>query len=465
MRRRSRTATLAAVALLGGMTALRATSQTDPAPSCDWNDPSWTEPVTRSGVSFVWPELALGQGSTYAFGYGPAGVRGARGGIAALRAGTEDIGVPAGAIDFFDPVLAVDRGGTLHALWGEHEGGAERDVDSASRAPGAAAQFHLGRVFHARHRNGRWTRAQVVYRAPTVSWHRSLLARLVEDEGGTLHIAFVAKRSSAHTLVHMRRGRDGWRTTEWVGERRARGVPIPGDSSAFPAIGGFYPSLAVGEGGRIYLAFASPALRTSGGPFPGGDMNSVWVRRSDDAGLTWSSPVLVHRSGRAGGYELQILARGRDSVHLLWRKQASRQAGADQIPHAVSTDGGATWRDAGQVPVRGSNPVRHLRAVATSKGELYVAFAQQPATGTTPEERRRRLDNDRIFYSHAGASGWSAPRPLRPEMGVFPFDLRIDGSDRLHLLWAYMAAHDSGGGGRRRVLSYAVAAPCAADRR
>ncbi|HEX8672919.1 MAG TPA: sialidase family protein [Longimicrobium sp.] len=361
-------------------------------------------------------------------------------------------------------MLAVDRGGTLHALWGEHEAGAERAVDSASQGPGSAVQFSLGRVLYARYRNGRWTRAQVVYRGQVVSWHRSLLSRLVEDAGGNLHIALVAKPKSAHALVHLRLGRDGWRTTEWVGERRFRRDPAPGDNSLIPAIGGFYPSLAVGQGGRIYVAFASPALRASGRPIPGGDVNSVWVRRSDDAGLTWSAPVLVHLSGRAGGYELQILARGRDSVHLLWRKQAGQQRGADEIPHAVSADGGVTWRSAGKVPVQGSNPVRHLRAVATSKGEMYIAFTQQPETGTTPEERRRRLDTDQIFYSHLGASGWSVPRPLRPEVGVFPFDLRIDEADRLHLLWGFTAP-DSAGGAPRRVLSYAIAAPCVVDRR
>jgi hypothetical protein len=393
--------------------------------------------MTRPGSSFVWPELALREEAAYAFGFLPTKAPALPRGVAALRDDTEDVGVPAGAVDFFDPVLAVDRGGTLHALWGEHEEGAERDAHSASGRHGSSEQFQLGRVLYATHRNGRWSRAQVVYRAPAVSWHRSLLSRLEEDGGGNLHVAFVARRaSSSNVLVHLRRGRDGWRTTEWVGERGRSGVAGPVRDSLVPAIGGIYPSLAAGRGGRL------------------------WVRRSDNSGLTWSAPVLVHRSGRTGGYELQIVATGRDSVHLLWRKQMVQPRGTDEIPHAISTDGGVTWRSTVQVPLQEPRSVRHLRAVATSKAELYIAFAQQPATGASSGERPR-FDNDQVFYSHWRGSGWSVPRPLRPEVGVFPFDLRVDRSDRLHLLWAYMAPADSGNGVPIRVLSYAVGAWCA----
>lgn len=425
---------------------------------------SWTRPVTRPGARFVWPELALREEAAYGFGFLPAKAPAAPRGVAALRDDTEDVGVPAGAVDFFDPVLAVDSHGTLHALWGEHEEGAERDADSASGRRGSSEQFRLGRVLHARYRDGRWSPAQVVYRAPVVSWHRSLLSRLEEDGGGNLHVAFVARRaSSSNVLVHLRLGRDGWRTTEWVGERGLRGVPGPRRDSIIPAIGGIYPSLAAGRGGRIYLAFASPALRTSGGQIPGGDTNSLWVRRSDDSGLTWSAPVLVHRSGATGGYELQIVATGRDSVHLLWRKQMGQPRGADEIPHAISTDGGVTWGSPAQVPVTGRNSVRHLRAAATAKGDLYVAFAHPSPTGTTPGEQSPSIAHDQIFYARWHGSGWSVPQPLRPEVGVFPFDLRVDRSDRLHLLWAYMAPPDSGGGAPRRVISYAVASLCSGD--
>lgn len=456
---RKAVAVVAATALLCGVMPARAISQSHPGRACPQSGIRWTEPVTRPGLKFVWPELVLGQGAAYAFGFVPAAVPAPSRGIVALRGGIEELGLPAGAIDFFDPVLAVDRTGTLHALWGEHEAGGGGNADLTRSS--SVEQFRLGRVLHARYRNGRWTRAEVVYQAPVVSWHRSLLSRLEEDPSGNLHVAFVAERPpKPNVLVHLRLGTDGWRTTEWVGEPVRRiDPPLPADS-VVPGIGGIYPSLAIGPGGRIYIAFASAAISASGRRIPGGDTNSLWVRRSDDAGRTWSAPVLVHRSGSMGGYELQILAIGRDTVHLLWQKQLDQKPGEDEIWHAISADGGVTWGNPAAVRPPGPDPLRNLRAVATVKGELYIAFAHRPPTLANSGERMPSIAEHQIFYAHWRGSGWSVPRPLRRELHVPPFDLRIDRADRLHLLWPYMVRPESGGGEARRFLSYAVASPC-----
>lgn len=443
---------VALTALLCGVMASPLTPQSHSNAACPQNGVRWSQPVTLPGVRFVWPELLLARGTSYAFGFVPTGAASTSRGIVALRGGAEELGMPPGAIGFYDPVLAVDRAGTLHALWGEHDGEAIRDADPRSE------QYRLGRVLHAHHRNGRWSRAQVVYRASNVSWRRLLLSRLEEDTRGNLHVAFGATRPP-NVLVHLRLGPEGWRTTELVGEPLRRGAELLGNSPVSVS-GGIYPRLALGRSGRIYLATVSAARPASGGTIPGGETNSLWVRRSDDAGLTWSAPVLVHRSGRMAGFEPQIVATGRDTVHLLWQKQLVQQSGGDEIRHAISTDGGLTWGSPAELRPPGPYPLHNLRAVATSKGELYIAFAHQPAAIVNGQARKPGPVNDQIFYAHWSRSGWSVPRLLRPEVGVLPFDLRIDGADRLHLLWPYMAPPESGGGAARRVLSYAIASLC-----
>jgi hypothetical protein len=454
-------AALSAAVLLCGVIAVRAISQAHGDRACPESGVRWTEPVTRAGVDFVWPELALGRGATYAFAFAAAGVPGASRGIVSLQGGTEELGMPPGATDFFDPVLAVDRAGTLHAIWGEHAPGAARNPDPSGR-PRLADRARLGRVLHAQHRDGRWSDARVVYQAPAIKWHRALLSRLEPDADGNLHVAFVATRpSDPNVLVHLRLGPEGWRTTEWVGDRPSPPGAGPVSDTMISISGGIYPSLATGEGGRIYLAFAGPAHPISGGRIPGGDKNSLWVRRSDDAGLTWGEPVLVHRSGTMGGYEPKVVTTGRDTVHLIWQRQVDQRFGEDEIRHAISADGGATWGSPIEVPLPSPHPVRHLRAVATAKGELYIAFGHQPANLPDSVTSKPGPVNDQIFYARWSPSGWSVARPLRPELHVHPFDLRLDEAGRLHLLWAYQTPADSAGGAPRRLQSYAVGSPCA----
>lgn len=442
---------VACAALLCGVMGSPLTAQSRSNAACRESGVRWTQPVTRPGVRFVWPELLLARGTPYAFGFVPEGVAASRG-IVALRGGMEELGLPPGAAGFFDPVLAVDRAGTLHALWGEHEGKANPDEDPRLEL------YRLDRVLYAHRRNGRWSRAQVVYRATSVHWRRLLLSRLEEDTDGNLHGAFAA-RQSLNVLVHLRLGSQGWRTTELAGEPFRPGA-APSGNPFVAASGGTYPRLAIGRRGRIYLAMVTAARPAAGGSIPGGETNSLWVRRSDDAGLTWTAPILVHRSGRMAGFEPQIVATGRDTVHLLWQRRLNPHSGGDEIRHAISTDGGVTWGSAIELRAPGPYPLHNLRAVATAKGELYIAFAHQPGAIVNGQPRKPGPVNDQIFYAHWGRRGWSEPRLLRPEVGVLPFDLRIDGADRLHLLWPYMAPPDSGEGAARRVLSYAVASVC-----
>lgn len=280
-----------------------------------------------------------------------------------------------------------------------------------------------------------------------------MISRLVEDGEGNLHVAFVARQPAEHGfLVHLSLGREGWKATELGGvfvpsaELRRRGATI------VPAPGGTYPSIAAGSGRRIYMAFTSP-VRVVSGP-RSLDVNSIWVRRSDDGGRSWREPVLAHRAGSRGAYEPKIVAMGRDSVHLVWLKALGRAPWGEEVWHSVSTDGGMTWGSPSRVRPPEAHPVRNLRAVAMPSGGLYAMFTHQPAP--LPGSRKPGATDEQLFYARWTRSGWTEPRPLRPERGVFQFDAGFDAGGRLHLLWPTEAAEREG----PPMLHYAVGTPC-----
>lgn len=418
-------------------------------PGCDESGHHWKEPAVLPGRGVARPELALGGENAYAFGSAApgSGGPGAEAGppsIFALPGGA--LGSPPGAVGFFDPVMAADRAGTLHVVWAEGPEG----VAPAPSAP--FAHLSLTRILYARYQAGRWSQASVIYRAEKIPWQRPVMSQLAIDGGGQLHLAFAAQRvPGPPALVHLRTGGGGWRATEWnqplpPGNARSASGPL------IPATGGIYPSVAAGPGSRLYLAFLSPARFAGGAPVPGGDANSLWVKRSDDGGAIWSPPVLVHQSGPRGAYEPRILAAGADTVHIIWQKDLDGAPGPDAVWHAISTDGGGRWSEPDELRAPGRSPFRNLRATVAPGGEPYIAFASAP-----PGDPRGEM----VFYSRRAGSAWSVPRPLRPGLSVNGFDLTADGAGRLHLLWSHVAPVQPG---RResagRTLSYSVGSPC-----
>ena len=78
-----------------------------------------------------------------------------------------------------------------------------------------------------------------------------------------------------------------------------------------------------------------------------GEEMSLWHRRSDDAGGTWSAPVRVDGPGARPrparrGDEAQIAARG-DTLLAIWSVTGSGWGGSGPLASAISHDGGRTW--------------------------------------------------------------------------------------------------------------------------
>jgi hypothetical protein len=421
------------------------------APSSCFSGHRWTPPAVLPGRGVARPELTLGEGIAYGFGSAASGRAVAPPSppaIFALSGGVAHPGAPSEAVGFHDPILAADPSGSLHAVWAEDEEGAIPDPSARFK------QLWLTRVLHARYRAGEWSRASVIYRARKIPWQRPLISRLAVDGSGRLHLAFVAQRlTSAPPLVHLRSEAEGWSITEWTEWLQ----PSPhhrgqsGIDSVIPAAGGIYPALAVGLERRLYLAFVSPARFASGAPMPGGDSNSLWVKRSYDGGASWSAPILVHRSGSRGAYEPHILSVGLDTVHILWQKNLDDAAGPDAVWHAISADGGGTWSQPDAVPALGQSPFRNMRATVGPDGDLYLTFLS-----TSARDKR----GEQILYSRRHGSAWSAPRPLRAELPVSGFDLTMDSTGRLHLLWSSVASARPHQREAVRTLHYSVGSPC-----
>jgi hypothetical protein len=112
----------------------------------------------------------------------------------------------------------------------------------------------------------------------------------------------------------------------------------------------------------------------------------------------------------------------------------------------MSTDGGVTWTEPTEVWAPGvGRLVRTVRIVRGHSGEIQ--FAGSTYGG--------------IWWAHYLDRVWSAPVRIREERRAEPFDIALDGRDRLHLLWEH---EDADGGGydtiHDRQLLYAVRAAC-----
>jgi hypothetical protein len=75
------------------------------------------------------------------------------------------------------------------------------------------------------------------------------------------------------------------------------------------------------------------------------DRGSVFVRRSDDDGRTWTQPIRVAYGDTVGALQLTLLSTtGNDEALLLWSSRNPRSsARRDPLVTAMSSDAGRTW--------------------------------------------------------------------------------------------------------------------------
>lgn len=401
----------------------------------------WSRPVE------IWPGEPAAAGDTIQIDFRPALAAGADGAYAvatlgtsmarlaprpllATRIGGGSLGIPDGGATFFHPRAAVDASGTLHMIWGEPHS------QAPAVPPGAPGRPRLNRLMYARHSAEGWSAAETVYTGMPL-WHAANNSDLLVDEHGALHVAFTAIRPGAGpVLVHLRSSPAGW---------GARDVGADPAFAQGPARGAAYPRLALGEGGRVYLAFVA-ALATESGPrVP--NANSVFVARSQDGGATWSTPALVSYSGQDQASDPQLLTGAGDTLHLLWGKNLHGGIWAEVVWHALSPDGGATWTAPMETRVQGhTGQLHNVRAVMNASKQLHLAF-RASGQGLTDDPRAG------IYYAR-WSGAWTEPQRLDFASRSSGFDFAADPRGRLHLLW-----QTTGPAGLRSLL-HAVHPPC-----
>jgi len=255
---------------------------------------------------------------------------------------------PPGASTMRLPRAASD-GAIVHVIWGE-------TADTTARA-----DVYVTELWYARYgKNGQWSKPERVLSAETIFWNGTVPALRLIDGEPMLAVAVGEKATSnVHRgVAFLRRVSGAWRTS-WISTYG----PLPSDVMAAPS-------------GRnhLTLAFIGAVIGLHGQP---SQDNSVFVVRSRDDGITWTTPVAIERLGTTRGYSLLLLPRPNETLHLAWAVDASANNQQSRLTRLVSSDGGTTW------PGRSDTPITApLEAMSGDWiGEDVRAVARIPATG------------------------------------------------------------------------------------
>jgi hypothetical protein len=197
--------------------------------------------------------------------------------------------------------------------------------------------------------------------------------------------------------------------------------PLPGQIETY-----FDNAVDVDRDGRFYAGYLAVSGPSSWG---------VAVSRSDDGGLTWSTPVLAASEGGIDKCWLAVgpdpAYPGQDVVYVTWTKTSSRTS--PELRIARSVDGGATFssprgvlssgtwstpyvdRLTGRLYVAYGIPYSHVGLVASDDGgttftPLSPGVANAPNPALVPA----------VSPGHAGDCGWGTLGVLHAGLDVRP---------------------------------------------
>jgi len=170
----------------------------------------------------------------------------------------------------------------------------------------------------------------------------------------------------------------------------------------------FSPSIAVGSGGKAYVAWYD---NSSGG-------NEILFSKSTDRGKTFSSAVNL--SNNTGSSTFPSVAVDKNGiVHVAWQ---DTQYGTSEILYTRSTDGGATFSS----PINISNDTGtsgNIKLATDSTGRVYAVWTDESQINLA------RSDNGGTSFSKVFTYHPASGSPLSPALAI--------GSDStLHLTWA-----------------------------
>jgi hypothetical protein len=278
------------------------------------------------------------------------------------------------------PRAALDSSGTAHVVWASSDSAVDEIPPSAPS------------IWYARFDGRRWTEPERLATGHRYYWSSATVSPLIV-RGRTLHFV-VSTSGEGLTYFHATGGR-------WMAQHV--GIPIVYNG---------YPALAVLGSGKLVLLAQGPQRRGR----EGWSESGVFISRSDDGGLTWTTPALISSGDAEPAYDFQLLeSHGR--LYALWFQQTDslgRPALAPNLSNspgriyvAESADAGATWRQL--APTALLQNADGLQAMVGDDGVLIVTLAD-------------RVAEDILLTTWKGA--WrpfaripAAPNPSHPTLG------------------------------------------------
>ncbi len=192
-----------------------------------------------------------------------------------------------------------------------------------------------------------------------------------------------------------------WTEPVRVNPQPGSATGLPSNPWAFPL-----PSLVVDAQGRLFLAW----------PEGDGEDWNILVARSEDRGLTWSSPVRVNDDSSGREQRMASLAVDRlGVVHTAW---LDNRSGNLHIFSSNTTDGGNTWSpnvrvSTGETSSGFRRPGDYLGLAADDNGTAYVVWT---------DGRGEDLD----IYFAAGDFAPPTVEILSPRPGTWLFSSRVE---------------------------------------
>lgn len=337
-----------------------------PAASLQLRPSIAVDPAGR--IFSAWQETRAGDaGDIFAAPLGaspPAGRRAVR---------VDDTGVT--PVEQLAPSLAIDGAGTLHVVWEDLRGGANRRLFYASSANGGASWSantlltgalpaldhvspHLiagpggalflawdggNTIYFSRRAGGVWSAPAPINGPPA---HDRDLPRLALDGQGRLFAVWEDRRNATAPQIFVAR-LDNPVAGSWGAEVRVS------------PLGAAQPSIAAGKGGEVYVAYQS---------------GGIFVVRSGDGGATWSAPRRVDDGTLdvLTSPRLAVDAEGR--VHCIWCELTKAPAVIlSRTAVARSLDGGASW--AGRAILGTSTETTEPLDLIASGDAIYAAWS------------------------------------------------------------------------------------------
>src|SRR5574341_1959984 len=293
---------------------------------------------------------------------------------------------PEGQFGWF-PDVAVDVTGQIHVVWAS-----------------SAARYDA--VMYTTSKNGQeWSTVNDVAAVPQVGGSEATRPALFIDQYDLLHMTY---RS---TIVYYSQalGAAAYSANAWTLTHAVSG-----------ATGGqvaYFSRVARDHQGTLHLIFSENVI-SSTCPI----CFHLFYRRSEDNGLTWTSPVDISRLA-TGAAKPQLLIDGQDNLHLVW--EAGRGGAYGQLTdptrvlYSVSRDKGETWTSPVELSTELSAVVdgraKDITIGQGREGQLVTAWLSLP--------------EDRVYYRVSVDRGqsWSAPQLISGVWGGWTnYQARLD---------------------------------------